>query len=1031
MLSHLRRRVAVITALTVLAALVPVLSNSASAAPATIAAAPGDNHTMVACPSGSAPAAGFTDTTSTDVDCIAMFGITKGVTATTYEPSASIPRWQMALYLTRTASLVGHTLGSGADQGFTDISGKSAEIQTGINQLKQLGITTGTTATTFSPDDNVTREQMAMFVNRLLRKTLPGPGGNSDDASTALGSYIVGNAGDSYNYTDVDGGSVTWEGHSSIVALYNLGVPGHDKTVTAFGPATDITRGEMATWLNNALDHTNARPAGLYLQLVGTPGNWANNSPVATVTYRDANFAPVSGQVVDLFSWANSVVPGNTNWSADGTCNLNANVAIVGNSLTKCTIDVGDPATNAYGNIAVGTLTSSVGNGGTTSFYAWTDAAATKYDNDLHADGTDSSTVNATSTALATDLVLTCDVNSNALVSNSTSGRNHASNVHHGTTVNITAQMSAAANGGVYAPVAQSLNRLTVVHTIYAPNSANVASATTSALYTDANGTATYSFTGTDPNVLGTIATTDDVLHSVLITDYDSTAGAQTNRIPGSVLATKPCHTATPASVPMVFDFQDTVTDLPATMTQAVNVTSYKSTTSALAPVARTSTVTMTDKFGDAVTGGTVVFHGDDNPIAFKNTAASSSALEINAWATNDGYAVNAPVCFTGVDGGIEGEVSLGTTYYIKTITAANPSVAAFSLTAGGALHTITGTPTVAASGIALAHPTFGCALRTVSPQGTASVAWNDATVNTSAIDTVGVTARQLQAITTNNAQSAAAEVHSSKNATRWIAPGAVALTGDSKTSSNWTETDTTGTSTGGPADDHVANHANDIIGHIVSADVAANSMVVGLNYGIGGTGRAATTTAVTGADIIEINYAVASFVAEMPVNSPICFETDTASDGGNHLAGVDAGTVYFVKIAVDGGSSVTDLTISNTRGADLVAGATNTAFGGTPTIAAKVYKAHSATACSPTTYTSYSWDDNDYFYLNSVGGVTSVPTSMAGFEGTYKAGATAGTLGLQNHLADGNGLAYTGGDLDGVAYQALAANKSIFMLGG
>ena len=124
MLSHLKRRIGVLTAITVLAALVPALSTSvASAAPLAIAANGTDLATYVACPTGSAAAAGFTDTTSTDVDCIAHFGITTGVTATTYEPASTIPRWQMALYLTRMLNKAGYTLGSGADQSFTDISG--------------------------------------------------------------------------------------------------------------------------------------------------------------------------------------------------------------------------------------------------------------------------------------------------------------------------------------------------------------------------------------------------------------------------------------------------------------------------------------------------------------------------------------------------------------------------------------------------------------------------------------------------------------------------------------------------------------------------------------------------------------------------------------------------------------------------------------------------------------------------------------------------------------------------------------------
>ena len=520
MFSHLKRRGGVFTAIAVMAALVPALAvSTASAAPATVAAAPGDEHAELACPAGSASAAGFTDTTSTDVDCIAMFGITKGVTATTYEPSASIPRWQMALYLTRTASIAGHTLGSGADQGFTDISGYSAEIQTAINQLKQLTVTTGTTATTYSPDDNVTREQMAMFVNRLLALTAPGPGGNSDGTSTK----IVGDAGDVYNYTDIDGGAVTFEGHTAAVALYNLGVPGHAKTVTTFGPATNITRGEMATWLNNALDHTNARPAGLTLQFqLRAAGNWGNNSPTASVSYRDSAFAPVAGQVVDMFSWANSTTAGNTNYSADGTCNLNTNVAIVGSSLTKCTIDVGAPSTNASGNIAVGALSSSVAAGKTTSFTAWTAAAATKYDNDIHDGLGDTAKVDQSDTVVPVQVTLSCDVNALAGESDSTNSLPDVTNVHHGSTVPITAQMPTATTSGVATPVAYPLNRLTVTHTVYSPNSdQTVVSATTSRLDTDATGAASYSFTSTDPNALGaTPAATDDVIHSVLVVDH-------------------------------------------------------------------------------------------------------------------------------------------------------------------------------------------------------------------------------------------------------------------------------------------------------------------------------------------------------------------------------------------------------------------------------------------------------------------------------------------------------------------------------
>ena len=138
MLSHFKRRLGALAAVAVLAAMVPTVTSTpaASAAPATTAITAATiggslvrTADYLACPTGAASAAGFTDTTATAVDCLAMFGITKGTTATTYSPDDSVPRWAMALYITRAHAPAGGTLGAGADQGFTDISGKSAEIQ--------------------------------------------------------------------------------------------------------------------------------------------------------------------------------------------------------------------------------------------------------------------------------------------------------------------------------------------------------------------------------------------------------------------------------------------------------------------------------------------------------------------------------------------------------------------------------------------------------------------------------------------------------------------------------------------------------------------------------------------------------------------------------------------------------------------------------------------------------------------------------------------------------------------------------------
>ena len=51
---------------------------------------------------------------------------------------------------------------------FTDIASLSVETRNSIDRLHDLGITKGTTTTTFSPHSYVTRWQMAVFMDRLL-----------------------------------------------------------------------------------------------------------------------------------------------------------------------------------------------------------------------------------------------------------------------------------------------------------------------------------------------------------------------------------------------------------------------------------------------------------------------------------------------------------------------------------------------------------------------------------------------------------------------------------------------------------------------------------------------------------------------------------------------------------------------------------------------------------------------------------------------------------------------------------------------
>ena len=400
MLSHLKRRMGVVTAVAVMAALVPVLAASpASAAASATTQAKADTTLGVeACPTSAGIAsAGFSDTTSTDVDCIKSFGITTGVTADLYEPDGTVPRWQMALFLTRMATKMGVTLTDTATD-FTDISGESAEIQTAIAQIKNLGVTLGTTTTTYSPDDNVTREQMAMFIERLLGATAPGPNGNSDDTLT---TNISGNA-TTYNYADIDTG-VTYEGHNSIVELYHLGVTDDVAGATAYRPSADMTRAEMATFMTRALAHSNARPAGLVIQATynATVGAATTASlHELHVSNRDASHGVIADSIVDVFAYRTSVVLDN---AAFGATNLCQDTILAGAGSVKCYMESSDHVTNQSGNIEIQMSglagDASVAESKTVQFWAWTGALAASY-----VDGTTTASTTTVTASYAGDL---------------------------------------------------------------------------------------------------------------------------------------------------------------------------------------------------------------------------------------------------------------------------------------------------------------------------------------------------------------------------------------------------------------------------------------------------------------------------------------------------------------------------------------------------------------------------------------------------------------------------------------------------
>jgi len=148
-------------------AIVAIVVLCAGAAPAEASAAPPRDIHRFGCPVDSPNP--FTDTAGSvhnaAIRCQAAYGFVNGTTATTYNPEGALTRGQIASTLARGAAFAGVPLDT-SDHGFTDIGG--SVHKDAINALANLGVINGTSPTTFSPDDLVSRAQDASFIARLV-----------------------------------------------------------------------------------------------------------------------------------------------------------------------------------------------------------------------------------------------------------------------------------------------------------------------------------------------------------------------------------------------------------------------------------------------------------------------------------------------------------------------------------------------------------------------------------------------------------------------------------------------------------------------------------------------------------------------------------------------------------------------------------------------------------------------------------------------------------------------------------------------
>jgi subtilisin family serine protease len=154
-------------------------------------------------------------------------GITAGcsVDPPLFCPDSNVTREQMAIFLDRALELPDET----DPHPFTDIGDRSATAQQAIQNLWGAGITAGCTATKFCPTANVTREQMAIFLDRGV--PLP------DET-------------DPHPFTDI--GSRSAVAQEAIHNMWGAGITS-GCTATKYCPLGLVTRGQMAAFLHRAV----------------------------------------------------------------------------------------------------------------------------------------------------------------------------------------------------------------------------------------------------------------------------------------------------------------------------------------------------------------------------------------------------------------------------------------------------------------------------------------------------------------------------------------------------------------------------------------------------------------------------------------------------------------------------------------------------------------------------------------------------------------------------------------------------------
>ena len=306
---------------------------------------------------------GFTDLGTLEaqvpnINCLAYYGISAGRTADTFDPNANVTRGQMALFLYAAADRAGLDLmGGDGDADFGDIAELGENRQNAITALARNGIMSGRSDMAFDPHDDITRAEMAVALVNLVDQASGIVTKGSDGLfrlGTAPGALPNDTFADAY-------ATVPQPVSNAISVAYELGITSGVGDGTMFNPSGTVPRRNMATFIMNAMAHTNLRPAGLTAQT-------ERGTSTVTVSVRDAAFEPVAAMRVDVFRADTGVA--HRAFAEDGSGKCTSHTTAV-DGASKCAIDGADPVTQSDGNVELQSLAGALADASDAGLTVW------------------------------------------------------------------------------------------------------------------------------------------------------------------------------------------------------------------------------------------------------------------------------------------------------------------------------------------------------------------------------------------------------------------------------------------------------------------------------------------------------------------------------------------------------------------------------------------------------------------------------------------------------------------------------------